>query len=41
MRQIIDDPDGNHDWGISAVVDLAASDDLGEAVVTVTAVDRL
>jgi hypothetical protein len=41
VRQIIDDPDGNHDWGISAVVDLAASDDLGEAVVTVTAVDRL
>ena len=41
VRQIIDDPDGNHDWGISAVVDLAASDDVGEAVVTVTAVDRL
>ncbi len=40
-RQIIDDPAGDHDWGISATVDLAASDEAGEAVVTVTAVDRL
>ncbi|MEV5337112.1 DUF3516 domain-containing protein [Streptomyces sp. NPDC052676] len=40
-RQIIDDPVGDHDWGISATVDLAASDEAGEAVVTVTAVDRL
>ncbi|MBT9410054.1 DUF3516 domain-containing protein, partial [Salmonella enterica] len=39
-RQIIDDPAGDHDWGISATVDLAASDEAGEAVVTVTAVDR-
>ncbi|MFC5433368.1 DEAD/DEAH box helicase [Microbacterium suwonense] len=41
VRQIIDDPAGDHDWGISATVDLAASDDAGEAVVTVTALDRL
>ena len=41
VRQILDDPDGNHDWGISAVIDLAASDEAGEAVVRVTAVDRL
>jgi len=40
-RQIIDDPSGDHDWGISATIDLAASDEAGEAVVTVTAVDRL
>ncbi|MFK4761675.1 DEAD/DEAH box helicase [Microbacterium sp. ZW T5_45] len=41
VRQIIDDPAGDHDWGISATVDLAASDVEGAAVVTVTAVDRL
>jgi len=40
-RQILDDPAGDHDWGISATVDLAASDEAGEAVVTVTGVDRL
>ncbi|MFJ4253852.1 DEAD/DEAH box helicase [Microbacterium sp. NPDC090003] len=41
VRQIFDDPAGDHDWGISATVDLAASDEAGEAVVTITAVDRL
>lgn len=41
VRQIFDDPAGDHDWGISATVDLAASDEAGEAVVTVTAVDRM
>jgi superfamily II RNA helicase len=41
VRQIFDDPAGNHDWGFSARVDLAASDDAGEAVVTVTAVGQL
>ncbi|MFJ4223794.1 DEAD/DEAH box helicase [Microbacterium sp. NPDC089695] len=41
VRQIIDDPAGDHDWGISATVDLAASDEEGVAVVTVTGVDRL
>jgi len=41
VRQIIDDPAGDHDWGISARVDLDASDEAGEAVVAVTAVDRL
>ncbi|MGM7680337.1 DEAD/DEAH box helicase [Microbacterium sp. A94] len=41
VRQIIDDPAGDHDWGISATVDLAASDEAGEAVVTVSGVDRL
>ena len=41
VRQIFDDPAGDHDWGISAEVDLAASDEAGAAVVRVTAVDRL
>ena len=41
VRQVLDDPAGDHDWGISAEVDLAASDEAGEAVVRVTAVDRL
>ena len=41
VRQILDDPAGDHDWGISATVDLAASDEAGEAVIRVTRVDRL
>ncbi len=41
VRQIFDDPAGHHDWGISAVVDLAASDEAGAAVVEVTLVDQL
>jgi superfamily II RNA helicase len=40
VRQIFDDPEGDHDWGISAEVDLAASDEAGFAVVRVTGVDR-
>jgi superfamily II RNA helicase len=40
VRQILDDPAGHHDWGISAEVDLAASDEAGTAVLRVTAVDR-
>jgi uncharacterized protein DUF3516 len=38
VRQVFEDPDGDHDWGIDAVVDLAASDEAGAAAVTVTAV---
>ncbi|GAA2092892.1 DEAD/DEAH box helicase [Microlunatus panaciterrae] len=41
VRQIIDDPAGDHDWGIGAEVDLAASDEQGAAVITVTSVDQL
>jgi len=41
VRQIIDDPAGDHDWGIAATIDLAASDEAGEAVITVTGFDRL
>jgi hypothetical protein len=40
-RQIFDDPAGDHDWGISAEVDLAASNETGAAVVRVVAVDQL
>ena len=41
VRQIFDDPAGDHDWGISAEVDLAASDELGAAAVTITAAGQL
>jgi hypothetical protein len=40
LRQVFDDPAGDHDWGISAEVDLAESDQIGRAAVHVTAVDR-
>jgi superfamily II RNA helicase len=33
VRQILDDPEGNHDFSIVAVVDLDASDAAGEAVI--------
>ena len=33
VRQIIDDPDGNHDWSITARVDLDECDEAGELVV--------
>jgi hypothetical protein len=39
VRQVFDDPAGDHDWGISAQVDLAASDAEGAAVVRVSSVD--
>src|SRR5215472_315598 len=41
IRQIFDDPDGDHDWGFSAEVDLAGSDDAGEAVLWITSVGML
>jgi len=41
VRQIFDDPAGDHDWGFSAEIDLAGSDEAGEAVVWVTAVGSL
>jgi superfamily II RNA helicase len=34
--QVVQDPDGDHDWALQAVVDLEASDEAGEAVVHVT-----
>ncbi|CCH17367.1 DEAD/DEAH box helicase [Micromonospora lupini] len=41
VRQIFDDPDGDHDWGISAEIDLVASDEVGAAVVRITDVGQL
>jgi superfamily II RNA helicase len=41
VRQVLDDPAGDHDWAIHAEVDLAASDEEGAAVVWVTAVEPL
>jgi superfamily II RNA helicase len=38
VRQVFEDPEGDHDWGIDAVVDLAESDEAGTAAITVTAV---
>jgi superfamily II RNA helicase len=40
VRQVFADPNEDHDWGMDAVVDLAASDEAGEAVVRVTGIDR-
>jgi superfamily II RNA helicase len=41
VRQIFADPEDHHDWGISAEVDLAASDEAGTAVLVVTDVNQL
>lgn len=41
LRQLLDDPAGDHDWHIDATVDLARSDELGEPALTVTAAGRL
>jgi hypothetical protein len=36
VRQVIDDPAGDHDWGISGEIDLTESDEAGYAVLHVT-----
>jgi Domain of unknown function (DUF3516) len=41
VRQILDDPAGHHDWGITARIDLARSDAEGIAVVQVIEVNQL
>jgi hypothetical protein len=41
VRQTLADPAGHHDWVIEAEVDVAASDELGELVLTTTAMRRL
>jgi superfamily II RNA helicase len=41
VRQILDDPADDHDWGFSATVDLAESDEAGAAVLTLTDVGQL
>lgn len=37
VRQIVNDPEGHHDWAIVATVDLDASDAAGEPVIRVRA----
>ena len=41
VRQTFDDPEGDRDWGFSAVVDLDASDESGTAELTVTSIGPL
>jgi len=41
VQQILDDPEGDHDWRIFAEVDLAASEEQGIAVIRVTKVAAL
>lgn len=41
VRQVFDDPDGDHDWGISADIDLGASDEAGEPAVAITDIGPL
>ena len=41
VTQILHDPEGHHDWRITAEVDLAASDEAGEAVVRVSGLGPL
>ncbi|GIF13717.1 DEAD/DEAH box helicase [Actinoplanes teichomyceticus] len=38
IRQVFEDPAGDHDWGIDATVDLAESDEIGGAAITILAV---
>ncbi|MEO7126907.1 MAG: DUF3516 domain-containing protein [Nakamurella sp.] len=38
VRQILDDPERNHDWAISAEVDVAESNETGEPVIRIVAV---
>ena len=41
FRQVLVDPDGNHDWAIEGLVDLAASEAQGEAVIQVKRVGEI
>lgn len=41
VRQIVDDPAGNHDWSITATVDLDACDEAGDLILHVTGFARL
>ncbi|AXH36282.1 DUF3516 domain-containing protein [Humibacter sp. BT305] len=41
VQQILDDPEGDHDWRISGTVDLAESDELGSAALRITSVSRV
>ncbi|WP_123308926.1 RNA helicase [Cellulomonas sp. PhB143] len=41
VRQVLDDPAGDHDWAIDAVVDHAASDEAGQVVLRVVRVGAM
>jgi hypothetical protein len=41
VRQTVHDPAGDHDWVIEAVLDLDATDEVGEAALTTTTMRRL
>jgi hypothetical protein len=41
VQQILGDPEGDHDWRITAGVDLRASDEAGALVLDVTGLVRL
>ena len=41
VRQLLDDPEGDHDWRVDAVVDLTASDEAGAVVLRVLEVGAL
>ena len=36
LTQVLDDEEGDHDWRITAELDLAATDEAGEPAITVT-----
>jgi hypothetical protein len=41
VRQVLDDPAGDHDWGFDVEVDLEASDEEGSAVLRVVDAGRM
>jgi superfamily II RNA helicase len=41
VRQTIHDPEGHHDWVVEGIIDLDASDETGELVLSATAMRRL
>ena len=41
LRQTLCDPAGDHDWALVATVDLARSDEEGEAIIAMVSVERL
>lgn len=41
LRQIVDDPAGDRDWAVAAVLDVAASEEAGEPVIRVAGLRRL
>ena len=41
VQQILGDPAGDHDWRITATVDLTSSDEEGELVIDVSGLHRL